>query len=1280
MATLKFIPPLKGLDTSGAFSNQPVETSPDLLNVRPEDPKTGRARMAARSGLSKFTNPGNPINGSAKVIHGTTITYDSKRVEYTGTTLASGTRRWGVIPPQKADVPNLAVDALGNLYVIDGRVGVAKYNTAGELVWRCSLPAADDAHLCRAIAIDEVGNVYVGTSAGGLQAKSKLWKLVQGIDDTVTVKDTEQGAWELELTGYVEDCHVQDGQLYTIQNFPDIWGAKLVVYSAIGTAVPLVAWERKIPYPVNSFALKADGSIITSHEPFLNRGLDPRYPSNTQVTVDWTPRDLTDYDRRVHAWYDARTLDLLEDEPVFLWPDISGNDRHLYRYDANPAPTYNARGLAGLPTVRFDGLSALASFPNTSTDSDYADNQKGMLPAWTGATDAEKAQFALFIVCRPEISTTIRTLLSQPTAGGTTSNTTNRKVMVNRTSGASLPGTAAAGTVCIYETPSAGGGGGGGQPLEATIATTEVQTALITLICDGGRSTSTPKSLFRLNGTGIDSFDSAAHSTLVETVLGMVNQGDTTTAGFLGEVCEIVVLRDYTGATDGLLSHPYDPAAGGDTSGNSELEQIEGYLAHGWGIAHTLPVIHPFHLFKGPPRSGGPTVESKEFLLHSDAGICAKWKAANGDVAWVVTGRAAVSPFLAVAAAGVGYGTAVDSEGNVYTTGPTSGTFDPLDESWMRKIIDNGDSATISGGVAINNSSTPSSPTGPWSKTYADVTGTTPLQEWTYKYPRLACDAHDNLYVPWTADTVAARSVTIWDKTGAYHLSGAYSVTTPSGRDAYCVEPDPRVPDYGEDFAGGSVVETPRAEFFYLGTINDADPTIASLYATRFAEVASETGSPRAVVHLAVAGGSIKRFDDSTITVPAGTDTLAAPQLDATAQFVSSAVAFSEVFFTDGLAYRVFNPREDTVLEWKSKSAGVIPSRCKLICTWRGRIVLARGVDDPHNWHMSEFGNPYGWDTVPPVATATDAIDGNDPRIGKPADIINALIPASDDLLYFGCDHSIYRLTGDPQSGSAQFDAISETIGVAFGPSWCKSPGGAIFFFGTDCQVYVMTGGAPVLISGQIPREMRELDLSAYYPVLVWNTQDDGLHVLQVPYGSGGAVVRHWFWSKTTQGWFPDQFGRALNTGVQPTYAWVIDGDDPSDRTLLFGCEDGYVRRWDDAARTDDSLVIESRFLCGPLAGDELGRRGRVTKLRVQLADDQDGTRYKLFASQNPDTVGLTVDQGALTAGRNIIGLRGAGNYLWLEIGGAALNQRWAFESAEVDVFPAGRQRERFRG
>ena len=45
--------PLKGLNKNNSVSQQPVKTSPDLLNVRPYDVRDNKARGGQRPALSK---------------------------------------------------------------------------------------------------------------------------------------------------------------------------------------------------------------------------------------------------------------------------------------------------------------------------------------------------------------------------------------------------------------------------------------------------------------------------------------------------------------------------------------------------------------------------------------------------------------------------------------------------------------------------------------------------------------------------------------------------------------------------------------------------------------------------------------------------------------------------------------------------------------------------------------------------------------------------------------------------------------------------------------------------------------------------------------------------------------------------------------------------------------------------------------------------------------------------------------------------------------------------
>lgn len=1293
MGGLDFKFPMRGLHEGEAFSDQPPETSRDLHNVRVKDPKTGRDRGAQRSGLSKFNST--RLNGNAPVRDLNQVTYDSKRLTYAALSPTVANVNWSTTTPSKSSALNIKVDRQGNTYVFDGRVGLVKYNSAGAEIWRITLPAQDELHVCRALTLESyddqpnsagaAGYIFAAVSSGGDQTKARIWKIAQGLDNKAYVENATQGAWMLEPGGFVEDMVASQGFLYTIQNFPDRWGAKLVVYNNIDSAVPSPAWEREIPYPANGTALKSlgDDSIFTCHEPFAQRGLDPRFPDFTAKSIDWTPKLLTDWDRRKWCWLDSSMIEtggvtFEEDEQILFWEDLTGNDRHLYKHVSYAAPTFNRIGIAGKPTVRFSGGSgatggieqALQSQGNSSTTSDYADNQKTLLPAYTGGTDAQKAQFVVFMVVRPIVDANIRWILGQPTAASTGTN--DRQILVNRAAGATLAGSAAAGQVNVYELGVVGGDGAGGHVLGATMDATKVQCALITYICDGGRSTSDPKSLFRMNGSAIDRFDSLAHSTLLPTNLGVYNPIGSKIPGtgietYRGDIAEILVLRDFAGATDGLIAHPYAPAGGGDLTGDDELQRIEGYLAHKWGISHLLPVGHPFSQLKGPPRAAGIAVEGKEHLLNSTGSILAKFGAAKGDLKWVLANHPVNGSFPAVSLGGVGYGVAVNSEGDVYSMGPMFDSTPASEKSkFLRKIIDQGSSYSV---ATVD---------GAWSKSQADL-GAAALSDLDYKYPRMAVDTFDNVFLPYFETALAAPmpaiSALVYTKTGTLLFSFAAVAGTncPQG---HAMAVDPLVPDYGTDLTNK------RAEFFYLATnqgratASDATKTV---YRVPTVTVTSQAGSPRTLVRVGVAGGSIRTFLSSgTPAAPAGSGTLVQPELSATSQFISSTTAFGKVFYTDGLGYVSYDPKTDIAAVYKSTTAGVIPPRCKLITTWRGRIVLARGVDDPHNWHMSAKDNAFDWDTFPAVVTPSAAISGNNAQAGRDRDVINSLFAYSDDMLFFGGDHTLHIMRGDPQAGG-QLDLISDQVGTSFGPAWCKSPGGMVFFFEPRGAVYAMPagGGAPVSISDGIKRRLSEIDFSTNFVRLVWNDRDDGLHVLVCPYGAGGVHLKHWFWERKHAAWFEDAFGNEAVTNLQPTSAFVFDGDAADDRVLLFGCPDGYVREWDETAATDDGQVVYSGFLDGPLAPASVDSEVRFTDPEIVLADDQSGARWELYGSDTADSPGPPLLSGGLSAGRNMIGARIAANFVWLAVRNAQVNTRWAFESGSIRAYPAGRRRVR---
>ena len=101
--------------------------------------------------------------------------------------------------------------------------------------------------------------------------------------------------------------------------------------------------------------------------------------------------------------------------------------------------------------------------------------------------------------------------------------------------------------------------------------------------------------------------------------------------------------------------------------------------------------------------------------------------------------------------------------------------------------------------------------------------------------------------------------------------------------------------------------------------------------------------------------------------------------------------------------------------------------------------------------------------------TATIAVAGNNSDAGELGDIINCLIPYSDDILIFGGDAAIWLMRGDPMDGG-QIDLLTDSVGMAWGRPWCRDPYGVIYFFGSRGGVYQLdpSGRAPTRISQAI--------------------------------------------------------------------------------------------------------------------------------------------------------------------------------------------------------------------
>jgi hypothetical protein len=462
----------------------------------------------------------------------------------------------------------------------------------------------------------------------------------------------------------------------------------------------------------------------------------------------------------------------------------------------------------------------------------------------------------------------------------------------------------------------------------------------------------------------------------------------------------------------------------------------------------------------------------------------------------------------------------------------------------------------------------------------------------------------------------------------------------------------------------------------YVSTEGPGGPTAAiteaattkNLHKVRLVESAdSGADSPRARKFIGVSGGDFKTF--STTWTDVETDVF-------TGANIHGVALFGKYYVTDGIVNKVYDPVKGTLDDWEAEGLGKVPERIKLLSSWRGRAVVVP-KDEPHNVRMSKLGDPLDWDEYPEVPSFEQAISLNNPRsIGRMPDVVNTIIPYNDEIVVFGGDSTIHELIGDPAvvtldgSIKARLSLVSDVTGIAVGQgAWTKDREGILYFAGSTGGLFRrVPNGIPERISyGSVERALTDFNLTLYRPILIWNARDEGLHLFLRPYSTQSTAPEAWFWEQKTDGWHPD------STPFQVTAATVIDGDDPDDRVLLIGTDDGRVLKWDEDSADDDGTRIQSSVLFGPHQIGTDGYEGRITCLEVTLDEDQQGCDWELYASSTPTRPDDAVDRGRLESGINIIRCRARGKWLWLRLRNGGLGERWAHEHTTVQVHRAGR-------
>jgi hypothetical protein len=755
--------------------------------------------------------------------------------------------------------------------------------------------------------------------------------------------------------------------------------------------------------------------------------------------------------------------------------------------------------------------------------------------------------------------------------------------------------------------------------------------------------------------------------------------------GMKGAIAEVVTFLG--GSSTAVLPH--------DTANTATMQDfVEGYVAHAYGRQGVLPTAHTYDAAP-PPGTGSPVSSTTFGGINVPSGLTVKYSRGDGHVMWILANEACGSAVVttledvfytatveAELAAGPGI-TRVKQHRDLGTSVLTTG-------STVWSILDSVADSFIGNRVQLTVDAC-----GDLYLPYVGAAAGSVRELWRLKSEgagfsntairfryTLGSDAYPVIALPaglqvderlggvpalWSDATtyVPGNRVKMYETIATPGLNFGPNVARHFEAIAISLNQAPPNATYWRE------VDTCGPEFLYVATV-DPTPTTSPSYSVRRVEVlrrvATGSSNPREVSLLAVTeNGTVSRYAAST-----GWTTVAASVLPGT--YVWSATLFGKTFLGNGTGYRVYDHQTKALRSFDEATVGRIPPRCRLGCAWRGRLVVARG-DSASDWFMSAVAEPFNFEFFPDLVTETQAVSGASSQVGEIPDLVNALVPMSDDLLAFGCDSSIWMLYGDPMT-SGVLNRLSTVTGMAFGSSWCADERGAIYFVGSRSGFYRMTpdGGVQPLSEGRIHRRAQEIDMARFTPRAIWNDLDGGVHFFFVPTDGKGEAI-HYFWERATGAWWPDQFHGA---GRQVRGVYLSDGDHPQDRAILLGCADGRVRRWSPSAVDDDGEQIRASVLVGPVNPDTFPLESRVTCVEVVLARDQGGAVVGVLGTNEAD-VPMHVGTTALVKpGRSgYTRMRARGSHIWVEIAGAELGQAFAVEDLALQIAPAGRKRAR---
>lgn len=1234
--------PALGLQETTAAGQVPLTFYDEGLNVRDFDERGQRNRSASRSGMLSL---GSPCSASSPVTHSFTAKIPTARyefVEVTTTPDATVTpdqlnEKWSTDLP--AEPIDSAITSLGVLILLLEGGDVYEMTDDGTLTLLFSVQIPVNFQLVPSIVVDDTDGIHV--------AASYVTRIDGNASRFYKYAPDQFGQWLLSVESpveyVVERFWYDSGDIFCALdrpiNFPDGLAYAIGRYGGALTGTLFPTWVVAAPKPVVDMSFRAGAVYITAT---ANSGR-PTTSAGGTADVSWTPRELTDADERLYSFLsilrDKNTLGLVNGSRLDSLLDARGDDsdypdvldlttRALTRLDPDRPteapiifaedPNGNGYEVRQSPITGPSGSIWADSFGFTSQTHtsvmekaeaiDVASWQRALMPSMgegEGASADPGARWSYTGLFR--IKNTFEDLVAT---------TVNVNFMdwkciwiqddwVLRYRATDVTNTT---LEVALEYPSLVGGN------RSTTFTAGVfddgEMYLSFTIVNNGLNLA--GSFIRMNGVQVGASFSPSRASRTGSAMRCMAHGNFSTNP-TGETLWAMDggMKELCGVLGTTTTNPHDgaPVLG-------EYERVEGYQCNAHGLQAILLGGHPW--VAGPPPTTGDPQPGFDYdgALQQPEGLAVRYERTDGRVRWVYESDAAGNGIVA--------DPDVDSDA-VYLAGT------PLDRAAatpdrIERIDDNGDTVSQI-----------------WQNTYGALPAAT---VWADMRCDLYVDQCGELYVPFTS--VGTTADTEIKKLNPADGAERWAFTVADG-------PSQLLPGglfIDDRYKGGACVD----QYFYVVCREGEAVKRIELGGRR------DTSETRDQITDQIAiceSGVVARLADSDSVweelvsdfTPGGRPW--------------SFELFGQHFFGGPEDYRTYDARRKILREWTPAEGSLIPGRIYIAERWRGRAIVV-SEDDRHILYGSAYGDAFDFRTGGTIVTATQAFAGTTAAAGAIPDPVTAVVVANDDLAYVGTTRSVWRLTGDPQTGG-QLDDVLASEGILGPYAHTRGDSGELYWMTTALRVLQISGSGLADISTDMIRgRLQSIDRDKYRVEMIFSDREQGVYLLFFPRTSYETEIEHLFWSRRTGRWHPVQFSGGIGRAL--TSASTLESADAGGWGALWGFADGGLRFVHPEALDDDGVQIASRMRM-PIGGDGDQLQSLVTQVEVVLADDQGPVRVVGVSGRTGQTGDDYGREKLAVPGRgNILQLQTAGFNTWVEVIGAG--QPWAIDSMAAHVYP----------